>query len=121
MAFYAFILIRFIIGAVTFEDRWRAAFGYSFPSEAGNVTSFWVVPGCLFLAWIVGAFVVSCFAGGGRQWARLALAISGGLSLPFQLLTIGFYLLGLIGAMATVAVIIVLFTPDANDWYRRMS
>lgn len=121
LAIYAFIIIRFIIGAVTFEDRWRAAFGYSFPSEGGGISTFGIVVGGSFLVWIFGALVVSFFAAGGQSWARLALVISGGLSIPFQLLTIGYYLLGLIGAMATVAIIIVLFTPDANDWYRRMS
>lgn len=91
------------------------------PSEVSRAFTALAIMFGVLLAWAVAAFVVSIFAFAGRPWARLTLAISGGLSVPFQLGAVWPWFLPSIGAMATVAVIVVLFTPDANDWYRRMS
>jgi hypothetical protein len=118
LAVYGYGLSRFVIGTLAEANGTYAGFGSGhLPSEvSGAFRGFALMAGVL-LAWAVVAFVLSIFALAGRHWARLALAISGGLSIPLQLSAFWFFLVPLVGGLATVVVIVMLFSSDANDWY----
>ncbi len=122
LALYGFIIGRAFIGAVVGAINPDDAFGIvGLRGPMSNLFLLLAAEVFVFLAWVIAAFVFSIHASAGRQWARIALAVSGGLSLPFQPFCGLPVVVPLVGMMTTVAVIIVLFTPDANDWYRRMS
>ena len=112
---YGQALARYIVGVESNRRSFDASFNV--PHQVDRAFQGFAFMAGVFLVWALVALVVSLFAFGGRPWARLALAISGGLSVPFQLAA-GWYLLPLVGALGTIVAIVLLFTSSANDWYR---
>jgi hypothetical protein len=51
-----------------------------------------------------------------RPWARIALAVSSGIALLGSLATFGPHSVAI--APGAVAVLVLLFLPDSNDWFR---
>jgi len=51
-----------------------------------------------------------------RDWARIALAVCGGLALVFSVLTLGPHTA--LVAPGSVAVLVLLYLPQSNDWFR---
>ncbi|MCW2755912.1 MAG: hypothetical protein JWQ32_3323 [Marmoricola sp.] len=119
LALYGYYLVRFAIGDLAIAN---ASFGGNpgshLPGEVSAAFRGFAFEAAVLLAWAVVAFVLSLFTYAGRPRARLALAISGGVSVPFQLGAFWFFLVPLVGGLATIAVIVALFTGDANEWYR---
>ena len=58
------------------------------------------------------------FAGKGRNWARIALAVVSGLSLVVGLVSDGSVN---VGAFLTIAAVVLLFVPSSNEWYAAQS
>jgi len=54
----------------------------------------------------------------GRDWARIALAVSSGLALVLAVLTFGPHTV--LVAPGSVAVLVLLFLPQSNDWFREV-
>lgn len=74
----------------------------------------------VFLVWSVIAIVLAALAMKGRNWARITLVVSAVMAALFSLLAITslFSVIWLVGA---VAVIVLLFTGGANEWYAEQS
>lgn len=74
----------------------------------------------VFLVWSVIAIVLAALAMKGRNWARITLVVSAAVTALVALLGITSLLSGiwLIGA---VAVVVLLFTGGANEWYAEKS
>lgn len=71
----------------------------------------------VFLAWCVAAIVLAILVLRRRSWARIALVVSSGLTILVSLLAIG----GGVSVLplgCAVAVIVLLFTGGAGDWFR---
>ena len=72
----------------------------------------------VMLVIIVAQGVLLVFAGKGRNWARIALAVVSGLSLVVGLVSDGSVN---VGAMLTIAAVVLLFVPSSNEWYAAQS
>jgi hypothetical protein len=105
------------------EARRRSAFGGSGLDDSGLVHDVAVGAAVFALVWLAVYAMFLVLAWRGRNWARIVLWVIGGLGM--------FGAAGLIGAspgraalvtlqlVLTLAGIVLLALPRANDWYRR--
>lgn len=102
-----------------FNRGFRESSGMEGFSGSGVATGL-VVGLLVFLLWSVIAIVLAALAMKGRNWARITLVVSSVMAALFSLLAITslFSVIWLIGA---VAVIVLLFTGGANEWYAEKS
>ncbi|VXC30121.1 hypothetical protein [Nocardioides sp. AX2bis] len=116
-----------VIGVAVTGDEITREFNRSFSQESGmegfsgsGVAVGLIVLLLVFLVWSVIAIVLAALAMKGRNWARITLVVSAAVAAVLSLLAIGSLLSGiwLIGA---VAVIVLLFTGGANEWYAEQS
>lgn len=71
-------------------------------------------------AWSAATFVLALLAMRGKNWARILVVISAGISALFSLLAI-LSIVSAVTLIAAIAVIILYFTGGANEWYRHKS
>lgn len=81
------------------------------------IAGLWVVV-VISLVWCLAAIVLAWFAFRGANWARIVLVVSAGATALFSILSFPVGLLHLLGAGAVIA---LLFTGGANEWYARQS
>src|SRR5699024_10981521 len=68
----------------------------------------------VMVIWAVAACVLAWLAWRGHGWARIVLVVSSAITAVLSLLSLPSSVLNL---LAAVAVIVLLFTRSANDWY----
>ena len=83
------------------------------------VAALWVMSAILIL-WCFSAAVLAFLAMRRLNWARYALVVSAAFTAILSLLAIG-SLVSALPLIAAVAVIVLLFTGGANQWYSRKS
>jgi hypothetical protein len=81
------------------------------------VAALWVVSAVLIF-WCFAAAVLAFFALRRANWARYTLVVSAVFSAIFSLLAIA-SLVSVLPLIASIAVIVLLFTGGANQWYSR--
>lgn len=81
------------------------------------IAALWVVSAVLIF-WCFAAAVLAFFALRRANWARYGLVVSAVFSAIFSLLAIA-SLVSILPLIASIAVIVLLFTGGANQWYSR--
>jgi hypothetical protein len=71
---------------------------------------------CIF--WSLAAIVLAALTLRGHNWARILLAVSAGMSALFGVFA---FPVGLLGTVAAVTTVILLFVGGANDWFSQRS
>lgn len=77
-----------------------------------------VVVGLLF---VIAKFIFVFFMRGGRNWARIVLAVLGGLAVLFGLIGLaigGGSVTGLLQLLLLIGAIVTMFLPPANAWFQ---
>ncbi len=112
-----------VIAVTVAGDEIAREFNRSFRQESGmegfsgsGVAAGLTVLMLVLLLWSVIAIVLAALAMKGRNWARITLVVSSAVTAVFALLAIT-SLLPVIWLVGAVAVIVLLFTGGANEWY----
>jgi hypothetical protein len=85
----------------------------------GSAGVFFFLLMAALLLWCVGAILLAAFAIRRSNGSRIALVVSSALCIVVSLLaTIGGGYLAVFTILAGIAVIVLLFTGGANEWYR---
>lgn len=84
--------------------------------SADDVTSIGIVVCLVFLVWSVAGIVLAVLAMRRAGWARVLLVVSSAITAVLSLLLIG-SLISVVWLIASIAVIVLLFTGGANQWY----
>jgi hypothetical protein len=79
------------------------------------VAALWLL-GAIALIWGVVAMVLAWFAYRRANWARITLVVSAGMTALFSLVA---FPVGLLHTLGSIAVVALLFTGGANEWYAR--
>jgi hypothetical protein len=121
LSILTFILIAFVLGVAReeFLDQLEQEQNFQqldIPADQ-VVAGLWVM-GAIALFWGLAAMVLAWFAYRRANWARITLVVSAGFTILFSLLT---FPVGLLHTLGAGAVIALLFTGGANEWYGRGS
>jgi hypothetical protein len=119
LALLGFVLIAFVLLAARDEFLRQVQRDPNFqqldvPTDQ-LVGGLWVV-GAIALFWGFAAMVLAWFAYRRANWARITLVVSAAMTALFSLLT---FPVGIVHILGSIAVIVLLFTGGANEWYAR--
>ncbi len=116
---FVFVVIAVLAARDELLDAMRAEPGFEQLDIApGDLVSvLWVVSG-LFIFWCASAIVLAVLAYRRVNWARIMLVVSAGLTLLLALMAIG-SAVSAVHLLVAGAVIVLLFTGGANQWYSR--
>jgi hypothetical protein len=119
MLFVAVMLFVFVAAQAEFVDSFRSE------GDFGGTDSDAVFAGLLVvlvvgLIWCAAAFVLAIFALRRSNSARITLVVSSSMTIAVSLLAvIGGGFMAVVTVLAGIAVIVLLFTGGAGEWYSR--
>jgi hypothetical protein len=119
IALLGFVVIAFVLVAARdeFMRQLRADPNFAQLDAPTDqiVAALWLL-GAIALIWGVVAIVLAWFAYRRANWARITLVVSAGMTALFSLLA---FPVGLLHTLGSIAVVALLFTGGANEWYAR--
>jgi hypothetical protein len=115
LLFVGVMLIALVAASADFIDGFTGE--TDFNGQDDNLYAGLLVVLSVAAFWCVAAIVLAVLAMRRMNWARITLVVSSGVTAAMSLLAItgGFSAITLIGA---IAVIVLVFTGGANEWYR---
>jgi hypothetical protein len=116
---FGVLFIALVVGGDALVDEMIAqSNGMLTDNEAQTAKAAMVVISVIFLIWCAAAIVLAWFTLQGRNWARVTLAVSAAFTVVFSLISIS-SVISVLTLGAAIAVLALLFTGDANAWFRR--
>ncbi|MGH3770778.1 MAG: hypothetical protein ACRDRW_05185 [Pseudonocardiaceae bacterium] len=121
------ILVLGVVGAVAVYSQIRAetiaqVLAQNPAADQSTIESFTTAAFVIGIVLVVAAELLFVFLmRGGRNWARIVLAVFGGLSVPFGLIGLASgagSVTGLLQLLLLIGAIVTMFLPAANAWFR---
>jgi len=120
---FAFVLVAMVVARddmVTEIDKELSGTAGLEDFTADDIANLAIVAMVVFLVWCLSAIVLAVLAMRRAGWARIMLVVSAAMTALFSLVGIGSLISG-VTLIAGIAVVVLLFTGGANDWYARRS
>lgn len=116
LLFAGIMMVALVAASAEFIDGFTGETGLDSTDDGGLFTGILVVLSVMVF-WCAAAIVLAILAMRRLQWARITLVVSSSATVLFSLVAItgGASAITLLGA---IAVIVLLFTGGANEWYR---
>ncbi|MFC6287329.1 hypothetical protein ACFP3Q_08230 [Nocardioides sp. GCM10027113] len=115
-----FIVLVMLVARQDFEAGFREGAGLDPMTGMGDLFGVVLVVGLVLVVWCLAAIVLAVLAMRRSNAARITLVVSSGMTVLVSLLSIT-GIVPVFSLLAAIAVIVLLFTGGANEWYRRDS